>query len=247
MNIYLTAPADYILPPNPVFRRARILYKVRAGKLYLAKGHARTTGGAAVVGVSELRAGTPVAELADEISAEVSARRFDGVVFDGGEGAPRTAAALADETAARIAPKPVFVAEPLGEYAPRAVVLVQSALSGGYLMNHIAAAVKKYGRERVAIELDRVIMDFTLPSFTGVGEEITRGEAERRRGESPVFFADSLCVNYFMYSDGNKHIVLYDDAESVNAKLALAAEFGIRDVFIYYPQVKDIFEGIRAR
>lgn len=84
------------------------------------------------------------------------------------------------------------------------------------------------GAERLALDLERVMMDFPLPCPSGCGTPLTREEllALREKHPSSVYFSRELMAKYFTYSAGNgTHFVLFDDARDLAAKGQACAEF----------------------
>ena len=55
-----------------------------------------------------------------------------------------------------------------------------------------------------------------------------------------VFFSRELCARYFTYTDreGGAHFVLFDDGETLAAKLAQLSGCGVQTVFALYPDVQ---------
>ncbi len=116
-------------------------------------------------------------------------------------------------------------------------ILICTALSGGSLHALLEEAIRKYGPERLAIGVERIAMDFSIPCRSGYGIPLSRESlaALRRRYQTPVFFSEALCAKYFTYRcDGKARLVLFDDDETVRRKLVLAQSFGIRDAFTVY-------------
>jgi urease gamma subunit len=72
----------------------------------------------------------------------------------------------------------LYVPEALSEISAQTVVLLPTALSGGTLADHIGDALQKYGTGRVALEIERVRMDFSLPAVTGTGKELSAEELQ---------------------------------------------------------------------
>jgi hypothetical protein len=89
-------------------------------------------------------------------------------------------------------------------------------------------------------------MDFALPCPGGAGEELGAGRLGALLSGAPrAFFSEALCVNYFYRREGrSRRVTLFDDAESVRRKLALAEALGISRAFLYYPHVSDILRGL---
>ncbi len=117
-------------------------------------------------------------------------------------------------------------------------VLVGTAVSGGSLRRLLAEAVERYGARRLAVGLERMAMDFPLPSPTGKGIPLTSAELSslRRRSGACVFFSEALCAKYFTYrADAHIRFVLFDDDETLRRKEALARSLGIEAIFALYP------------
>ncbi len=64
------------------------------------------------------------------------------------------------------------------------------------------------------------------------------------RGHS-IFFSEPLCARYFTCSAGGApHFVLFDDADTIRRKLAVAAELGIGTALLDYGQTADVLAQI---
>ncbi|MDR0446122.1 MAG: hypothetical protein LBH17_03695 [Oscillospiraceae bacterium] len=253
MKLCIAVPGGVLPALDPRFEAARIMYRIRGSRLYCARRGANARGGIMVINASGYTGGGPVSALLEEIGVTVAVREFDGVVLDTGElDARRRAlplqAALASGLVSDISPRPVFVREALGKSVPGAQVLIQTALSAGSLSRHLSDAAERFGISRLALECDRIHMDFPLPCPDGAGVELDRSRfSELRERASRVFFSDALCVNYFFRAektssreDSSSRMVLFDDAESMRRKLELAKCLGIERAFLYYPHVSDI-------
>ena len=95
----------------------------------------------------------------------------------------------------------------------------------------------------MALDVQRLRMDFRLPARSGEGEPLTGEALEELMGrESPaVFFSQDLCARYFTYTrNGEAHFVLFDDADTLNQKLRLGAGMGFSAAFFMWPEVRDI-------
>lgn len=230
------------------FEPAWISYRVRGSRLYRARGAGGVRGGVMVVGISGYTGGGVLSALIEDIAAEISRCGFSGVVLDAGNGDTRRSASLANALSAALAPMPVFVPLSLGDGAPRTFVLLQTALSGGSLARHLTDAAARFGVSRLALECDRLRMDFRLPCPGGAGEEIDAARLDALLAASPaprVFFSEALCVNYFFRREGeNRYMTLFDDAESLRRKLRLAESLGVARAFLYYPHVSDILHRL---
>ena len=125
----------------------------------------------------------------------------------------------------------LYVSEPFQESAPNARVLVSTALSGGSLKLRLQEAIRRYGQERVVPAVERIMEDFTPPSRSGMGKRLSGEELRQLQSQKRpnVFWSPELCARYFTYftPGGQAHFVLYDDGETLRAKLRLAGELGI--------------------
>ena len=101
-----------------------------------------------------------------------------------------------------------------------ASVLLCTALSGGTLEGRLNQAASRYGAEHLALDLQRLAMDFPVPCPSGQGTALTR--------------------------EGRTHFILFDDAQTLRRKLALARSQGIRDALVMLPEVEDILVPLFA-
>lgn len=125
--------------------------------------------------------------------------------------------------------------------------LLHTAQSGGSLRERLSEAAGRYGGEGVALWVDRVREDFTLPAPTGSGRPLTPRElwALREKHGPAVFFSEDLCARYFTYLEGETgHLVLFDDAGTLRKKLKLAGEAGIATAYLPYGETRDLLEEL---
>ena len=105
------------------------------------------------------------------------------------------------------------------------------------------AVAQAGGAGRLALDVQRLRMDFRLPARSGEGEPLT-GEALAalmERENPAVFFSQDLCARYFTYAqDGDAHFVLFDDADTLRQKLRIGAAMGFSAAFFMWPEVQDI-------
>lgn len=100
-----------------------------------------------------------------QVIRECSARGFDGVILDF-EGSPHP---LLGQIANRLGTAlsrrswPLYVTEEYAGFSDQARIIIPSALSGGSLSQRLTEAVERYGAERVALGVQRIAEDFTLP------------------------------------------------------------------------------------
>lgn len=210
-------------------RAAALPPRLRGGVMVLSQRHAF----AAENGSLTVRA----------VVRECASRRFSAVIADM-ETAPSEAqrpflralsAALAESGRRLYLPEEHAVSG--------ACVLIDTAVSGGTLRTCLTEAVRRYGAERCMLDCQRLMMDFPLPCPAGLGTPLTRETLERLHGScgSASFFSAELGARYFTYrARGETHLVLYDDAQTLRAKLRLGEELGIRRALFQYPEVCDL-------
>ena len=109
-----------------------------------------------------------------------------------------------------------------------------------------AETLARRGRDRaggLALDVQRLRMDFTLPAQSGEGRPLSGRELQDLLDrESPsVFFSQDLCARYFTYArDGETHFVLFDDADTLSQKLRTGGNMGFAAAFLMYPEVQDL-------
>ncbi len=187
-----------------------------------------------------------------EVIQECAARQFSGVLCDF-EGRNLPALGVTVERLSLLCEKKgltCYVPEYLGSLTKSARVLVSTALSGGSLRHRLEEAAQRFGASRVVPAVERVAMDFYLPSPSGQGVELSREELKRRLTERApsVFFSGDLCAHYFTYMSrqNGAHFILFDDAASIRKKLEVARQMGFPAAVLAYPQVDDLLERILA-
>ena len=106
--------------------------------------------------------------LCRQLVQECLRRRYAGVVLDAmpPEGFCRTL----DELLAR-QERQLYLPEAAAGYAPHGTALLCTALASGSLEDRLAAAAEKWGPERLALDLQRMMLDYPL--------------SRRRRGHRP--------------------------------------------------------------
>ena len=228
------------------FLPAFMVYRIRGARLYFADGAKNVRGGVMVIGAAGYSGGSPIDGLLDDIAYEIKKRDFEGIVLDSGGDVSPIHTALAARIVSALRPFPVYLPAAVAAVVEGSVALVQTAISGGTLERHLNAAINKFGASNIAVEADRLRMDFTLPATSDAGESFTAQRLSELSEFKHTFFSEDLCVNYFMYkSNESHHMVLYDDAESMRKKLSLAERLGITRAFLYYPNTYDIITELR--
>lgn len=232
------------LPSPPALPLALMAYAVGPGGCLTRCGAVRPSPGA-LMGLSDRCAGSiqrPDA-LCRAVAAECVKNRLRGVLadFDGAPCSDRLA--FLNRLARRLNAQGLRLYCPRSLPAEDAVLLVGTAVSGGSLRTLLEGAVNRHGPERLALDLERVQMDFPLPCPSGCGTPLTHGEllALQQKHAASVYYSRELAANYFTYSEeGRAHFVLFDDAETLRRKCALAQSLGIQEAFVMYPEVADL-------
>lgn len=132
----------------------------------------------------------------------------------------------------------LYVNEPFGDCAPNAQVFLSSALSAGTLRLRLEEAQKRWGN-RVALAVERMAEDFTLPALDGQGQSLSpaRLEALRRQYAPRVHCSPEFCASYFTYAQKEQtHLVLFDRTEDLVEKLRLARSLGIERVLLAWQE-----------
>lgn len=250
-NIFVAAPPEYLEAASlSGFTVAYMIYRIGRGHhLYRAQGIKGLSGGVMVLDTDGYVGGGPSATLITEILGECEKNKFTGIVLDTGSKATSQLMLLTGHLASEANKRglKVYVHELLSNASAHAVVLIPTALSGGTLSGHIGDAALKYGAGRVALEIERVRMDFSLPATHGTGRELTAEELQSLidAHHPQSFFSKDLCAYYFTYHDQiGTHFVLYDNGASINRKLSIGSKMDIEDAFIFYPHVADIIDKI---
>ena len=179
--------------------------------------------------------------LCRTIVAECVKRGFQGVLADFETNPYSDRLSFLSHLSARLSARGMALYCPLSLPAEGAALLVGTGLSGGSLRALLEETACRYGAERLALDLERVMMDFPLPCPSGCGTPLTREEllALREKHPSSVYFSRELMAKYFTYSAGSgTHFVLFDDAETLRQKVqALRKNLGIQTAFLMFPEI----------
>lgn len=261
--ILAASPPDTRAAGSFGFPLAHLAYQVGSGSegsgLQLRKGliGASMRGGIMTLSdTDERRAGDIVTsdptELLREVVRECNLRGFGGIVADFEHGVRRE---LSDFVKLADASLPaggitLFVYELYAAYTTNARIIIPTAITSGALASRLREAASAYGINRVAVETERLARDIVLPSPQGSGRAMSREELRALLDDrrATVFYSGELCAHYFTYKDneGQTHFILYDDAASINKKLALCRSMGIKEAFLLYPEVKDIISYLMS-
>lgn len=232
---YILTPPDQLpclrswdaIPAHPAYRLSSGLRLLR-----LRRGPAPAGGMMVLSGCTGELSGSPVL-LCREIVQECALRGFRGVLLDLERSHPLLSqlVRLLDDALPRCGVS-LFIPEEYAPLAPKARVLVPSAISGGSLAVRLARAVSGFGAERTVLAVTAEAEDFPLPAPDGCGTALTPEELNQLRQHActTVHFSPALCAHYFLRRTGGDglHLVLFDDTGSICQKMEVARAAGIR-------------------
>lgn len=241
MQVYLAVtPKEEQEVCRRVRRLAHVAYRIGKGTLLRQELGGNVRGGLLSLSDRDAPFIPNPEQLAAAILRECGQRGYSGVVADF-ELPPTTDRITLLRTLAKRCNQNFQLLVPQGCSVPGATILINTAVSGGSLSQHLREAIVQY--PNAALDLQRLMMDFTLPAPTGEGRPLSLEELTtlRKRLGPSVFFSPELCARYFTYMQGGQaHFVLYDDAETMQQKMKLAKEMGYRMALVMYPEVSDL-------
>lgn len=247
MQVYLAVtPGQFQEAARYSRNLAHVAYRVGDGSTLLRRSVLmQTRGGLLAITDQEASFIEDPEKLSAAVIRECGRRGFTGVLLDFQN---RTDDRLA--FAKQLCPaltrtrRTLYVPESYGPAVLGAVVLICTSLSGGDFSQRLReSASAAGGAGRLALDVQRLRMDFTLPARTGEGTPLTLEEFQSlMERESPsVFFSQELCARYFTYvRDGETHFVLFDDAGTIRKKLQTGAALGYSAAFLMFPEVRDL-------
>ena len=150
----------------------------------------------------------------------------------------------------------LYVPQIYADAAPEAVMLICTAVSGGNFREYLEEEIGRRGAARCALDVQRLRMDFTLPAPTGEGKPLDAAEFARLSEGKAVYFSPDLCARYFTATrfhaaqngraqSGEAHFILFDDADTLNQKIRIGEDLGIKTAFFQWPEVQDIAGELR--
>ena len=224
---------------------AHLAYRVGQGPhLFRAGGSVPLRGGVMVMDGQGYDGTGPIGPFCQEVVSECSVRGFSGAVLDFDRRLPplEQLAGQLDRLFAQRGLQ-LYVPEPFGHCVAHGRVILSSALSGGSLAQRLEEAAERFGRDRIALSLERSAEDFFLPSPTGSGVPLTREQLEERLEQlrPSVFFSNELCARYFTYMsrDTGAHFVLFDDGDTMLRKVEVARQAGVSVFLAPYEDIRD--------
>lgn len=226
------AHVAYCIGPGSTLLRQNLLLQTRGGLLSVSDRDAPL--------IEEPEA------LCAAVLRECSRRGYTGVLLDFEEHPRHDRVAFVQRLGQVLSStrRTLYLPESYTQATTGAVTLICTAISGGNFSERLREAASQYnGAGRLALDVQRLRMDFTLPARSGEGTPLTKEAFEQLlEQESPtVFFSQDLCARYFTYSRrGETHFVLFDDAGTLSQKYKIGASLGFSAAFFMWPEVQDI-------
>ena len=254
MQIYLTVAPDNLRQASRYTRRlAHAAYRISPdGRLLRQNQLSQARGGLMVL---DDRGCGPIRDrdaLCRDVWRECVSRGFSGAAADFEQPVSEDRAGFLESLSQVFSRsgKRLYVPESYGSRLPQAFILICTALSGGIFQQRLEEAVRRYGSGRLALDLQRLRMDFPLPCPSGEGNPLSREALERLMAEkSPtVFYSADLCTRYFTcLREGDSHFILFDDAGTISRKIQAGNALGIPTGFLLYPEVEDLLPQLFPR
>ena len=249
MPLYLAVTPDHLpaamaLTPH----LAHVAYRVTVEGTLLAQDlPSSLRGGLMVVECTKAFPAAAAGSLARAMIDHCLQRSFSGIVLDtpGTAGNAMTALARQLQPLCAAYRRQLYLPEQYADAVPGSTVLICTALSGGSLSRRLEDACARHGAERIALDLQRLAMEFPLPCPTGVGTPLSTHELHRQMQGAAVYYCSELCARYFTrHHRGSTRFVLFDDADTLRRKRELAQALGIADAFVMWPEVEDIAHSL---
>lgn len=201
-------------------------------------------GGLMVLGCTTCKGNGDPEALSGEIVKECIYRGFSGVILSFEKPAPLLHT-LADILSKRLKKNgsQLYLPEEYSKDSDWANITISTAISGGSLATRLQEVTSVYGKERLCLDIERIRMDFQLPSRDGSGKPLSARElyALTKTYHPQPYFSQELCAYYFTFTDKQgSHFILYDDAGSIRKKIQLASRLGIPAAMLLFPEVEDI-------
>ena len=253
MRIYLGVTArDYPQASATGRRFAHVAYRIGEQSTLLRRNlPVQTRGG--LLSLSDTNAPEILhpEELCAEILRECVRRGYNGAVLDF-ESPPREDLRNFAGTLGRLLHqngRVVYVPGVYGKDVPEAVRLICTAVSGGNFRDYLRGEIERAGDvRRVALDAERLRMDFQLPSPDGEGTALDAQTFNALCKDRSIYFSPDLCARYFTcMRNGEAHFILFDDADTLNRKLKTGESMGIETAFLMWPEIEDIADSLHLK
>ena len=234
-------------------RLAHVAYRVgQDGRLTRRDLLARTRGGLMVLGDGDCGPIRDPAVLCRDVWRECGNRGYGGVLADFEQPPEADRIAFLEALGPILSRnrRQLFIPEAYGGRVGQGVVLVCTALSGGNLRQRLEECLRRFGKGRVALDLQRLRMSFPLPCPTGEGEPLSSPELEKMLAQKrqSVFYSHDLCAKYFTFTEPEtSRFVLFDDTDTIRRKIRMGQELGVSTGFLMYPEAEDLLPELMGR
>ena len=193
----------------------------------------------------------PHSLLIDEIMCECAFCGYYGIVMDLDRRKTAALEVFASRLAAAAAERGIalYLPEEYASVGEKVHALLFHGLRGGF-REYLSRSSELFGADRLAVVIDCSYVMYCLSSAERTGSVLSEEHFSAVCAKhSPVFrYSPELCVNYITYKESGKtYLVFWDDERSVNEKLSAAEAVGVRDAFLFYPQVSGFIENIARR
>lgn len=183
--------------------------------------------------------------LCSAVLRECGRRSYSGAVLDFEAIVRKDLFEFAQQLSVTLAEKhmSLFIPEAYAQRIPQATPLICTALSGGDLTERLEQAITAYPGRRLALDIQRLRMDFTLPARSGEGQPLSESALRTlmETYQPAIFFSHALCTRYFTYTqNAAAHFVLFDDADTLRQKLRIGSKLGYCAAFFQWPEIHDI-------
>ena len=235
---FITSPAEAATAAKWGHSLAHMAYGTGETQLELTVGPLALTtrGGWMVLTDHHLPPEGDVRHFAAQVRQEYRARQYQAVFLDFEQPANDYAYELIAAVSA--SGLPLVVPETYANVFPHALVLIDSAISGGNIKSYLEEKNNRW-LNRICLALHPLRMRFPLPSKQTEGENIARPDLYAALENTQSYFSKDLGCRYFTQRIQNRFFfTIYDDADSLRYKLDLAEQLGIRTAVALYREIE---------
>lgn len=251
MQLYLAVtPKDYPSVRQRPLQFAHVAYRIGTDNHLLRQNLLMgTKGGLMSLGDRDCPPITNPGQLIRQILNECGLRGYHGVVADFEQPPTPDRAVFLENLSAALSARRgrLYIPEKYARDVGNAIPVVCTAISGGNFQQRLEEAVQAYGKNRLALDVERLRMDFLLPSPSGKGIPLSQQELENLfvQFQPTTFYSRELCARYFTYHQKETyHFVVYDDANTIREKIRIGTQMGALSAFLMYPEVEDLLGEI---
>lgn len=227
------------------FIPAHLIYRIKNGRLLREQIPLTLHGGLMVIGRISEGFGN-ISELVTSMVRECLRFDFSGVLLALTPIPDAEATEFAQAVIRAFHAKNLVVYLPLtyAELCDGARFLAPGIISSGTFSGYLRDLAEKHVKTRLALELSCEALDFPAPPGENAPGKHLTPKVLRETLDSTcamTFYSADLCCNYFTYIDtqNQAHFVIFDTAESLLSKKALAEKAGFDAVFYLIPPQND--------